>query len=102
MEGMGLFIMKKVKKLFLTNFKTKLAALLCKKNVSALRRELDTSEYGGAPFLGINAPVIKAHGSSDARAIKNAVRQAITCCETNIVGELTKIFQTIDSAASAE
>ena len=100
MEGMGLFIMKKVKKLFLSNFRTKLAALLCKKKISGLRRELDTSEYGGAPFLGINAPVIKAHGSSDARAIKNAVRQAITCCETNIVGELTEIFKTVDTSTA--
>lgn len=99
MEGMGLFIMKKVKKLFLSNLATKVAALLCKKKIAALRRELDTSEYGGAPFLGIAAPVIKAHGSSDAHAIKNAVRQAITCCETNIVGEIAETFKTVKTDA---
>jgi len=101
MEGMGLFIMKKVKRLFMSSLKTKLAALLCKKKIGDLRRELDTSEYGGAPFLGINAPVIKAHGSSDARAIKNAVRQAITCHETGIISELAEIFKTVDTATSA-
>ena len=91
--------MKKVKKLFLSNLATKVAALLCKKKIAALRRELDTSEYGGAPFLGIAAPVIKAHGSSDAHAIKNAVRQAITCCETNIVGEIAETFKTVKTDA---
>ncbi len=100
MEGMGLFIMKKVKRLFMSNLKTKIAALLCKKKITDLRRELDTSEYGGAPFLGIAAPVIKAHGSSDARAIQNAVRQAITCCETNIVGEITEIFQSLETESA--
>ncbi len=102
MEGMGLFIMKKIKKVFCANIFTKLAYLLCKKKVSALRRELDASEYGGAPFLGIAAPVIKAHGSSDAYAIKNAVRQAITCCETNIVGEISEIFKTIQTETAEQ
>lgn len=102
LEGMGLFIMKKVKRVFTSNFFTKLAYLLCKKKVASLRRELDTSEYGGAPFLGIAAPVIKAHGSSDARAIKNAVRQAITCVETNIIGEISEIFKTIKTEATEQ
>ena len=100
MEGMSHFIMKKIKKLFLSSLTTKLAALLCKKKIAGLRREFDASEYGGAPFLGINAPVIKAHGSSDARAFKNAVRQAITCCETNIVGEITEIFKDLKTDTS--
>lgn len=100
MEGMSHFIMKRIKKLFLSSLTTKLAALLCKKKIAGLRREFDASEYGGAPFLGINAPVIKAHGSSDAHAFKNAVRQAITCCETNIVGEITEIFKDLKTDAS--
>ena len=46
------------------------------RHAASLRRLLDPSEVGGTPFLGISKPVIKAHGSSDALAIQNAVRQA--------------------------
>lgn len=42
---------------------------------------MDYSEFGGAPLLGVNGVVIKAHGSSDAKAIRNAIRQAKTCAE---------------------
>ena len=44
--------------------------------------------YGGALLLGTKKPVIKAHGSSDAKAFYNAIRQAISCCENNIIGEM--------------
>ena len=49
-----------------------------------IKHRFDASEHGGAPILGISKPVIKAHGSSDANAIKNAVRQAIYFVETGI------------------
>ena len=47
-------------------------------------KQFDASEYGGAPLLGISKPVIKAHGSSDAKAVKNAIFQAITFLSTGI------------------
>lgn len=75
-EGLSKFMMKKLKGIFMKNLVNKLSALIIKKEVNALRKEFDSSEYGGAPFLGISKPVFKAHGSSDARAIKNAIRQA--------------------------
>ena len=64
--------------------KTKLAALLLKDGVQEFKQKLDYSEYGGAPLLGISRTVIKAHGSSDAKAIKNAIRQAKQCVEGGI------------------
>ena len=53
--------------------------------VQEFKAKLDADEYGGAPLLGISKVVIKAHGSSGAKAIKNAVRQAVTCCENGMV-----------------
>ena len=50
--------------------------------------QFDTSEHGGAPLLGISKPVIKAHGSSDARAVMNAVRQAVAYTETGVTYDI--------------
>ena len=49
---------------------------------------LDSEEYGGAPFLGAKQPVIKAHGSSKAKGIKNAIRQAKICVENDLCGTM--------------
>ena len=55
-----------------------------KTKIKELKAQFDSSEHGGAPILGISKPVIKAHGSSDAKAIKNAIRQAIFFVNTGI------------------
>jgi glycerol-3-phosphate acyltransferase PlsX len=55
-----------------------------KDKIKDMKRRFDASEHGGAPLLGITKPVIKAHGSSDANAIKNAIRQAIFFVDTGI------------------
>lgn len=83
-EGMGKFMMGILKDLFYTNFATKVSALTMKEKLGEVKHRFDASEHGGAPILGISKPVIKAHGSSDANAIKNAVRQAIHFVETGI------------------
>ncbi len=75
-EGLSKFILKKLKTMYFRNFINKLSALMIKREFGALKKSFDASEYGGAPFLGISKPVFKAHGSSDAIAIKNAIRQA--------------------------
>jgi glycerol-3-phosphate acyltransferase PlsX len=58
------------------SFKTKLGAVLLKDGLKNIKKRFDYTEVGGAPFLGINGIMIKAHGSSDAKAVKNAIRQA--------------------------
>lgn len=75
-EGTGRMVAASTKEMFLRNWRNRLAALLVKKDFQAVKRTLDSREIGGTPFLGISKPVIKAHGSSDARAIRNAIRQA--------------------------
>ena len=81
-EGMGKFLLKTLKELLMSNIATKLSALTM--DTKELKHRFDASEHGGAPLLGISKPVIKAHGSSDANAIKNAVRQAIHFIESGV------------------
>ena len=85
-EGMGKLMNMELKKILLRNTATKLAAAMVKGGVMDLRARMDYTEYGGAPLLGIAKPVIKAHGSSNANALKNAVRQAKLVCDNDIIG----------------
>lgn len=87
-EGMGKFFMKTLKNVFYENIFTKLTALLIKGKIGGLKKQFDASEHGGAPLLGIAKPVFKAHGSSDARAVMNAVRQAKSFVETGIINDI--------------
>ena len=61
---------------------------MVKGNISDIKKMMDSSEIGGAPLLGVNKPVIKAHGSSDAKAIMNAVRQAVMFSENDVIGHI--------------
>ncbi len=87
-EGMGKFMMDLLKDVLKTNFATMVSALTMKEKLHDIKHRFDTSEHGGAPLLGISKPVIKAHGSSDAKAIKNAVRQAINFVNTGINNDI--------------
>lgn len=90
LEGMGKFMFTEIKTMFFANFVTKISAAVMKSKLKSLKAKFDASEHGGAPMLGISMPVIKAHGSSDARAIKNAVHQAITFVNTGVNRDILK------------
>ncbi len=75
-EGCGKFLGRELKAMFLSGAKSRLAAVMLKDGIADFKKLLDAGEVGGTPFLGISKPVIKAHGSSDARAVYNAIRQA--------------------------
>ena len=87
-EGMGKFMLSLLKELFYTNIATKVSALTMKDKLKDVKRRFDAAEHGGAPILGVSKPVIKAHGSSDAKAIKNAVKQAIHFVEAGINNDI--------------
>ncbi len=89
-EGTAKFLMTNLKDAFLSSVKTKIAALLMKDKLEDLKKILDPSEVGGTALLGISKPVIKAHGSSDARAIKNAVHQAVTFVDAGVAEEIAQ------------
>jgi glycerol-3-phosphate acyltransferase PlsX len=75
-EGVAQVIFDLLKSVFMQNAVTKAAAFMLKKGLKDFKKKFDYKEVGGAPFMGIDGIMIKAHGSSDARAVKNAVRQA--------------------------
>ena len=90
MEGTGLFLAKEIKKMFLKSLKTKIAALLVKDGIQDFKKLMDSGEVGGTALVGISKPVIKAHGSSDAYAVKNAIRQAVEFKKSGIIEDITE------------
>jgi phosphate acyltransferase len=76
MEGFASFMSGNLREIFKTNLRTKFAYLLVRKKLDAMRARLDPHEYGGAPLLGTTGIAIIAHGSSNAHAIRNAIRAA--------------------------
>lgn len=99
-EGMGSFFSKTIKDMLLNGIKSKLAGFLVLKKVKAFRKQMDYSEHGGAPLLGTAKPVIKAHGSSDAKAFYNAIRQANTFATTKVIDEISASLAAMTAKAS--
>ena len=98
-EGTAMFMGSMLKRMFKKNVGSKLGYLLCKSGVKDLMKLLDYREIGGTQFLGIKKPVIKAHGSSDALAFRNAVKQAMTAAEGNFT---TQLEQTLAALKGSE
>ena len=90
MEGTALFLGREIKRMFMKNLKTKIAALLMKDEIKAFKKLMDAGEVGGTALMGISKPVIKAHGSSDAYAMKNAIRQAVEYKKSGIIEDITE------------
>src|SRR5690625_234719 len=87
-EGTAGMMFSLLKETFMSSLKTKLAAGILKQDLKQLKNKLDYSEYGGAGLFGLAAPVIKAHGSSNDRAIYNAIKQTSHMIEydvTNVI-----------------
>ena len=87
-EGTIKFLMKSLKGVFYKSPKNKLAALVLKKDLSAMKKSMDVNEVGGTAFIGISKPVIKAHGSSNAASLFAAVRQAIAFVDAGVVADI--------------
>ena len=87
-EGTAMFMGSLVSKMFKKSIVSKLAAALVMKDIKAFKKLLDYREIGGTQFLGIRKPVIKAHGSSDVLAFRNAIRQAEEAAKADISAEL--------------
>jgi len=83
-ESMAAMIGTNLKRMFQSNWASKLSYLLLKPQLDEFKKKVDYSETGGAPLLGVNGVVIIAHGSSSPKAIKNAIHRACELCEKNI------------------
>ena len=100
-EGMGKFFSRELKGM-IKSFPGVLGGLFLAGKLKALRKKADSNEAGGAPLLGLRKPVIKAHGSSNAKAFKNAIRQAMRCCENNMVGLIEEYMESYRAAEAAQ
>ncbi len=87
-EGMGKLFSSRLRGVFQSGIGGGLAYLLVKKQIKQMRRDFDASEIGGSPILGVRKPVIKAHGSSQRKAFKNAIRQAMMLAESGALDEM--------------
>jgi glycerol-3-phosphate acyltransferase PlsX len=94
-EGLALNILSTVKKKITSGMVAKMGALILKGKFMELKEEFDYSEYGGAPLLGIRGPVIKMHGSSNAKAVKNSLIKAVPFMEENVVGRIESAIENL-------
>lgn len=89
-EGVASSLLSELKTIFTSNLLSKISALLIKKQLNKLKKKTDYRQYGGAPLLGIQKPVVKAHGSSDALAIENGIRQLVNFIEKDVINIIEK------------
>ena len=97
-EGSAATLFSLIKEVFYKSPLNKLAALVVKKDLGKVKKLMDSSEVGGAPLLGVKKTVIKAHGSSDAKAIKNAVGQAIKFTETGVIDKISAALSAMNDS----
>ena len=84
-EGVAIGMFEQLKEVFMADTKSKIGAMLLKPGLKSIKNRLDYREYGGAPLMGTRKPIVKAHGSSDALAIKNAIRQLVNFIEKDVI-----------------
>lgn len=99
-EGTAKFVTGELKKIFIKNTVSKLAAFMVKSGMDNLKKMFDVSETGGTALLGISKPVIKAHGNSEAYAIRSAIKQAIIFAASGIIENIENNMAAIKNADS--
>ena len=99
-EGVAKVLMNEMKGLFKKNAFTLLSALGVSGGLKNMKTKFDYKEYGGAVMLGVQKPVVKAHGSADARTFKNAIKQAVWFLQNDLIGHIETALAA--PAASAE
>ena len=97
-EGTAIFMGSLMKRMFKKNLLSKLGYLLCSSGVKDMMKLMDYREIGGTQFLGIKKPVIKAHGSSDALAFRNAVKQAAEAAQNDFTQDLEAALRLLAEA----
>jgi len=95
-EGTAALMMDLLKKGMMSSLRTKVGALLCKPAFKMLKKKLDYTEYGGAPLLGVNGGVIKAHGSSNAKAFRSAILQGVKLVSSGVTALLGSGIASLD------
>lgn len=92
-EGVAKMLMNGIKQAFYKNTLSKISYLGVKSGIDDMKKQFDYKEYGGAVMLGVKKPVIKGHGSADARTFKNAIKQAVWFLQTDLIEKIEKELQ---------
>ena len=92
-EGVGSVLISEIKKGMMGSLRSKIGALLVKPALKKVLKSFDSSEYGGAPLLGLNGLVVKTHGSSTAKEICNTIIQCVTFKEQKINEKIKESIQ---------
>lgn len=92
-EGTSKSVFSLLKEELMSSTRGKVGALILKPIFSRIKKRMDASEVGGAMLLGVTAPVIKAHGSSDSLAIMNAIRQAREAVSQDVVNKISQALR---------
>ena len=101
-EGAAKLISGGVKEMFMSGTVSKLCALILGGKLTAFKKKFNYQEYGGAPLLGVKAPVIKAHGSSKAKSLAVCIRQAKDYAQSGMIAEIEKYAAAAKNTATAE
>ncbi len=92
-EGVAKVLMQGIKNAFYKNTLSKISYLGVRSGINGMKTQFDYKEYGGAVMLGVRKPVIKAHGSADARCFKNAIKQAVMFLQTDLINKIEQELQ---------
>lgn len=87
-EGVAKVLMQGIKDAFYKNTLSKISYLGVRSGINDMKTQFDYKEYGGAVLLGVQKPVIKSHGSADARTFKNAIKQAVWFLQTDFIKKI--------------
>ncbi|SHJ95635.1 phosphate acyltransferase PlsX [Paramaledivibacter caminithermalis] len=96
-EGVAMNLASILKDIFTRNFISKIGALILKDGLRDFKSRLDYTEYGGAPLLGVKKPVIKAHGSSNEKAIKNAIKYSEIFIKKGVIKKIEENIRGADN-----
>ena len=101
-EGVAMELFKKIKGVFYKNAKTKLAALMIKKELYELKQYFDYNQYGAAPVMGVAKPVLKTHGSAKADAVVTAIKSVIDFTSTDVIGKIEQNITAMKKKGESE
>ena len=101
-EGVGMALIKEIKNAMYSSTRGKVGGLLVKPSLKGVVKKFDASEYGGAPLLGLKGLVVKAHGSSKAKEVKNAILQCVTFKEQRIAEKIETCLKNESRPAEAK
>ena len=98
-EGVAKVLMNGLKDAFYKNTLSKISYLGVRSGIGDMKKQFDYKEYGGAVMLGVKKPVVKSHGSADARTFKNAIKQAVWFLQTDLIDKIENTFDSNEADA---